>query len=99
MTLWELYCNPKKREKIDWVKCNKKIISLETINRIELVNAKGIREKYRLMCRRAQILSAKAFIIEQQLNISRSDYYIAITKVMIYEKYLGQLKISKDEGE
>ena len=82
MTLWELYCNPKKRGKINWDKCYKRILSLETINRIELVNANSIHEKYRLMCRRAQILSAKAFIIEQQLNISRSDYIAMLIKTI-----------------
>lgn len=82
MTLWELYCNPKKREKINWIKCHEKIIALETSNRIELVNADGIREKYRLMCRRVQILSAKAFIIEQQLNLSRSECIAMMIKTI-----------------
>lgn len=93
MTLWELYCNPKKRGKIDWIKCNKKIISLETVNRIELVNARSIHEKYRLMCRRAQILSAKAFIIEQQLNLSRSDYIAMMIKT------IGVLEKLKEKPE
>lgn len=82
MTLWELYCNPKTSGKIDWFKCHKKILSLETSNHIELVNANSIHEKYRLMCRRAQILSAKAFIIEQQLNLSRSDYIAMMIKTI-----------------
>ena len=82
MTLWELYCNPKMRGKIDWFKCHEKILSLETINRIELVNAEGIHEKYRLMCRRAQILSAKAFIIEQQLNLSKTEYIAMMIKTI-----------------
>jgi hypothetical protein len=87
MTLWELYCNPKTREKIDWIKCHERILSLDTRNRIELVNAKGINEKYRLMCRRAQILSAKAFIIEQQLNLSQSDYIAMMIKtISVLEK-------------
>lgn len=87
MTLWKLYCNPKTRGKINWVKCYERILSLETRNRIELINANGLNEKYRLVCRRAQILSAKAFIIEQQLNISRSDYYeVMIKTIGILEK-------------
>lgn len=93
MTLWEIYCDPKKREKIDWNKCHERILSLETRNRVELVNAKGINEKYRLICRRAQILSAKAFVIEQQLNISRADYY----KLMI--RTIGALEIVKRRAE
>jgi hypothetical protein len=34
------------------------------------------------MCRRAQILSAKAFIIEQQLNLSQSDYIAMMIKTI-----------------
>jgi hypothetical protein len=91
MTLWELHRDPSKA--INWNKCAEKILVLETANRIELIDARGIVKRYRLMCRRAQILSAKAFIFEQMSNESRSQ------QIELMIKTIGVLEKVKKRAE
>lgn len=91
MTLFELYGDPKKT--MNWFKCAEKILVLETANHIELIDARGIFKRYRLMCRRAQILSAKAFIFEQMSNESRSQ------QIELMIKTIGVLEKVKKRAE
>ena len=92
MTLWELYCDRDLRKTINWNKCAEKILILETANRIELIDARGIVKRYRLMCRRAQILSAKAFVYEQMLNTSISQ------QLEMMLRMIGSIRKTQREG-